>query len=346
MKRILVYLSVALVILGLVTFLFLPLLREPLAITGYDGPVATFNDVESSTIPQVDIDSGMWIKTVTPTRISIYPVSWDIGDVLTPCGLRAEIQSVPNVLSQEVIDTVSKSVIDEVAETNTTTTVEIVKAKCNMGIAIATYEGGLATIRDVTFWIELQDNADSIFSSADDRFAYFVDIYLRDTAEEQGSMTVHPSAEGAGFDTDPITEEEVPQWLIDAGYQTSGSKMTHIRFPLEVLTAVPILIPGIPPVREESNTEWDIGFDVILTAKWVHVADYKDFNFPDLPDFWGTLLDAIAQFVWYIAGISVSIVVIAKVKDPRYIALLLGLTWMLVFWQTGVFTDILGALGV
>ena len=344
MKRILVIGAVVgVIVLLLGVFLAIPTTRRNFAITGYDGPVGGFVDVEWDFVQEQDFEAGAAVKIVAPTDAQIYLVTPDWMDILICTGLRAEMQVVPNVLSQEVIDTISKSVLDEEAETNTTTTVEIWKAKCNLGLTVETWEGGLAQIKDVTFWLELQDNADSIFSSATDRYAYIVEVYNRNQVLKEGSMTVVPTAQGAGFVPTTITEEEVPQWLIDAGYQASGSQMTHIKIPIKILSAVPIQSGN---VRLESYTTWDIGFDVIMTAKWVHVSDYKEWGWPELPDFWGTLLDAIAQFAWYIAGIVVSIVVILKVKDPRYIALLLGIMWLVVLWQTGALHQLIGWFGL
>ena len=337
MNRNLVYIIVGLVLIGLLLVVFFPLVGFKFAITGYDGPVGGFTgEIEW---PDKDIvDPSLIIEEVNPTFAMIYPNVADIFDVFIPCGLRAELQAVPNVITQEVIDTVYKSVVDETAGTNTTTTVEIVKAKCNFGVTISTYSGGLDEIEDVTFWIELQDNADSIFSSAEDRYAYFVEFYTRSLAVGQGYMTVVPSAQGANFVPVSIEKEDVPQWLLDAGYTTSASQFVHVKIPLRVLSAVPFL-SGL--VREESYVTWDIGFDVILTGMWEHVADLKDWDWPEIPDFWGLLLDAIGQFLWYIAGIVLSIVVIAKVRDPRFIAVLLGIIWLLVLWQVGVFDLIL-----
>jgi len=345
MRRPIIILIVAVFILLIIAPIALPFIfGGQFAITGYDGPVARIIDIDHT------FDEGFgeaYVEYIGATDAVVYPTGiTDFLDVLIPCGLRAEIMAAPNVLSYEVIDEVTENIIDKEAETNTTKIWEVQKVKCSMSVVIETYGGGLADIYgDVIFWIQINDNSDSIFSTADEKFAYIVNVYTRDKVFEEGSMTVVPTAAGFDFELTAVETVPPPQWIIDGGYTSSLEQFKVIKFPIKILNAVPILAPGLPPVRYESYVQFDIGIDIFLFGYWEQTKDYREFEWPELPDFWGDLLETIVPFLWYFFGIVVTVLVIWKLKNPGYIIPILIGVWALVLLQTGFIVDMLESIG-
>lgn len=328
-----------------VLFLLIPFTLPFFAISGYDGPVAQIVDIDH-TYDEEFIGSGLG-EYINPTEAAVYPMTTDLLDIITPCGLRMEIMGIPNVLSSEIIDEITEIILDPEAGTNTTKIWEVQKVKCSMSATITTYGGGLADIwGDVEFWIQVNDNSlNSMFSTADENFAYIPNIYTRTQAVTEGHMNVVPTAGSYDFDRTSVDEEETPQWIIDGGYSSNVGKYRTVKFPLKVLSAVP-LFGGIPPMRTESYTTFDIGIDILLFGYWEQTKDYREWEWPELPDFWGDLLAGLIFFGWYIVGFVGSIVVIRFIRDPRGIAILLGILWFIVLWQTGFLAGILVQLGL
>jgi len=296
----------------------LPFMYGPLVVHGYDGPVAK--------IVEIDHDYPSEIVEVTDTHASVYPDTDDIMDLLISCGLRMEIQAAPNVLSQEVIDTLTKNVVDDVAKTNITKTVEVKKVKCDMTIHVSTYQGGLASALDTTFWIQVSDNAHSVFTNADNNIVWIAHIYTREVAIERGSMEFIPTSGGYTFPLTTVSKHPVPQWLIDAGYQPEGELFEVVKFPIRILSGVPSYT--FPNVRTESSVSFDIGFDCILVGEWREVHDYLEGEWLELPDFLGDLLAFLTLFAWVALGFLATILIFRYVPDLKVKLIATGIVWI------------------
>jgi len=329
-KLILVVVILALVLMGGIGLLTLT--TGPL-IHGYDGPVAAITEVEH------DYPSGIYpAVVVTPTHAEVYPQTAEITDLFVASGLRCEIMGAPNVGTSEVIDEVVKSVIDKEAKTNTTTTVQVQKVKCQMSVTAATYRGGLASVFGTTFWIQVEENAYSIFSNADNNIAYIVNIFNAEVPQERGNMEYVGMAKGYNFPITSVSKHPVPQWLIDAGYQPAGELFEVVKFPIEIMSGCPYfeLI-----TRVESDITFTIGIDVILIGEWVQIKDWIDWELPEPEDqIW--LIVVILLAVVGVAGTVLIVVRLGGKFHPVLLFIFVAVCWVpLILW---IGLDIVGTL--
>ena len=324
-KIILVVVILALVLMGGIGLLTLN--PAPL-IHGYDGPVAQIVDIDAP-----DYGEGVnenYREVVTPTHAEVYLDIMDILDTLTPCGLRVEIMGAPNVGTSEVIDEISRSVIDKEAKTNTTTMVQVQRIKCQMSVTVATYRGGLASTPGATFWIQVEENAYSIFSNADNNLAYVTAIFNAEVPQERGSMEYVGIAKGYNFPPTTVSKHPMPQWVIDAGYQPTGELFEVVKFPIEIMSGVPTYEWL---VRTESDVTFTIGIDVTLIGEWVQVKDWIDWELPepDDIDIWLIVLILLA-----LVGVVGSVFIIVRLGGRFHPILLLffvAVCWIpLVLW--------------
>jgi len=330
-KLILIVVILALVLMGGIGILTLT--SQPL-IHGYDGPVAHLVEVEH------EYPSGINpTVTVTPTYASVEPRA--IIEPLEPliaCGLRCEIMAAPNVGDSEVIDTLTRSVIDKEAGTNTTTTVQVQRIKCQMSVTVVTYGGGMASAYPTIFWIQVEENAYSIFSNADNNLAYIVNIFNAEVPQERGNMEYVGIAKGYNFPPTTVSKHPVPQWVIDAGYQPAGELFEVVKFPIEILSGCPYL-EWI--TRVESDITFTIGIDVTLIGEWVQVKDWIDWELPDPTDqMWLIVLILLA-----LVGVVGSVFIIVRLGGRFHPILLLffvAVCWIpLILW---VSMDLIGKL--
>ena len=329
---------IALGIVALLIVVFVGGRMSSLVIHGYDGPVATIVDIDAP-----DYGEGAnenYRELVTDTHAHVYLDGLDPIGIFAPCGLRMEIQAAPNVISSEIIDTLTRNVIDTVAKTNTTTTVEVQRVRCDMQVHVTTYEGGLASCYGATVWIQVEENAYSIFSNADNNIAWIAHIYTRDAATEIGSMEFIPTSAGYTFPLTTVSKHTVPQWLRDSGYSASGELFEVVKFPIEILSGVPYL--GWI-TRHESSISFDIGFDVILVGEWKEVHPYLEGGWPDPTELDPTWL--IITILLSIVGVAGSVLIVVRLGGrfhPVLLFIFVALTWVpLILWLG---TDLIGKL--
>lgn len=312
---------IILIIIGMtVTSIVLPTFM----ISGYDGPVASVEKIDH-TYDQEYTGTGM-AEYVNPTEAAVYPTVTDLADIFVSTGLRIEIMALPNILTSEVIDTIEQSISVETGTgTNdlgerytdyeiTNKTWEVKRVECSMEVTVRTYSGGLADVYgDVVFWIQLEDNTNSIFSTADESIAFFVNVYTRDAIEKTGAMDVVPSAGGYDFDLTSIESTPVPQWVIDSGYTTKSNLFRTVQFPLKVLSGAPYL--GVVPFvdlgrRYESSATWDIGIDVTLIGEWKQVKTTR---------VWKSGVDEPESLDWLVPYIVILVGLICTVVAGRFV---------------------------
>jgi len=305
-------------------------------ISGYDGPVAQIVDIDH-TYDEEYTGTGS-TSYVNPTEAAVYPTVTDLADLFVSTGLRMEIMALPNILTTEVIDTIDQSVtkvtdtgtIDGEGYTDyltTNKTWEVKRVTCNMQVTVRTYSGGLADVwGDVVFWIQLDNNANSMFTTAAESIVFFVNVYTRDAVEKTGTMDVVPSAGGYDFDLTSMASTPVPQWVIDSGYTTNANLFRTVQFPLKVLSGAPYLQVV---TRFESSATWDIGIDLILIGEWEQVKTTRVWDAGvDEPEDW---FDAIIAFLlliaWVIVGFAATIVIFRFVPGMKMKLIAVGVVW-------------------
>jgi len=313
----------------------------PIAIIGYDGPVATIESVDHN---YFDTLSGP-IVDVQKSAASIDPGTPDYMDAFTQCGLKFTIQSTPVVFgTPEKINEVVEFTVDDVAQTNISKTWNVYEVELRMGVTIETYHGGLQFSPGATFWIELINNEQSIFSTSDEQIAYFVQVYTNQPSEIVGSIEVYGEDQGYSFDRFPLTTTTVPQWILDGGYTPEAGSCTHIKFPIQLISAAPSLFAT---TRTEAEIEIHLSVMVILFGMWERVVPYIEWDNPLPPgvfDWLFELMAAIGVFLWVGLGLIGTIFIIMKVKNPTYVGVGLLILWGIILWQLGVFNVILEGL--
>lgn len=295
--------------------------RERLIVHGYDGPVAKIVEIDHSYSPRyVDVR-----ESISPNAAYVYPYAEDIHDLITETGLRLEIRSAPNVLKTIYIETITEAVVDKVAKTNMTKNWDVQRVKCSMGATVWTYEGGLGKCGRTDFWVTLEDNADSIFSTLDEHYAFFVNIYNIDPVSIVGEIEVTPTAT-IDYVYDPLPADPVPQWIIDSGYTGEVNNHRTVKFPITVLNAQPVLTAEVIRAGESSATFY-IGFDVILVGYWEQTVDFREHRIPELPDLLEDLLAFLTLFFWVALGFIATILVFRFVPDWKMKLLATGIVW-------------------
>lgn len=325
-------------------------------ISGYDGPVARIVDIDH-TYRDFYIGTDT-VEYINPNEAAVYPAISDLVDAFVATGLRAEIMALPNILTTEVIDTIEESVkVETDRGTNelgeewidyevTNKTWEVSRIECNMEVTIRTYSGGLADVYgDVVFWIQLDDNENSIFTTADESIVFFVNVYTRDEIEKTGTMDVVPSAGGYDFDLTSIESTPVPQWVIDSGYTTKSNLFRTVQFPLKVLSGAPYLSFI---TRYESSATWDIGIDVILIGEWEQVKTTRVWKAgvdePDLMD-----LAWLVPYIVILVGLICTIAAGKFVHNIPVLLLTIAVIWAVVagiLFTTGFFDEYFVAASV
>ena len=309
---------------------------KPLVIHGYDGPVATIHSMDDCYAD----DPMLTYRETHPTSSCVYPIAPDVFDIATQSGMRIEIQGGINVLSTEIIDTIEKYEIDDATKTNITQTWEVQKVKCSMGITVATHSGGLADTPGVTWWIMVEENAYSVFSTAEESEAYIINVYTRELTLTEGDLEVVPTAKGADFPIVPIAEVDAPQWLLDSGYTSNLRLFDIIKFPIQVLRGHAAIAYNPLPYRIDAYSTFDIGLDIILFGYWEQVKDVRDWGWPEWPNLFRDLANALIL----IGGVVISVIILWKV--PRYWKIVgLAVVWLLIGVYFGWFDSILGVLG-
>ena len=295
------------------------------AIHAYDSPIARVTEIESSTYdiyePTYEVK-----RLVFDNEARIYPVVPDALDLNTMTGVRIEIRSAPNVLGKTFIETITVAEVDKVAKTNKTRNWDVHRVKCSMGATIWTYEGGVAKCGQTTFWITLSTNPNSIFSTTDDHYDYFVNVYNIDPVAIVGEMEVTPSATGDYVYT-PLGTGSVPSWITESGYTGEITSHKTIKFPITLLNAQPVVVAEVVRTGESSAT-FNIGFDVILFGYWEQSVDYREWEIPEPDDWLEALITFFTLFAWVVLGFIATILIFRFVPDLKMKLLAIGIVWV------------------
>ena len=320
MNRNTIILIASVIILSIVVMTALPFLGL-LAIHSYDSPVATIESVETGVS-----DSTLWTVEKGLSSALIYPDTSDLWDAFSSCGLKFTIQSAPVVYGEaEKIDEIVEYVVDDSAKTNMTKTWEVHEIELRMGVTIETYQGGLQASPSAIFWIELENNDASIFSTADEQYAYFVQVYTNQPADIVGVITSYGEESGWSFDRTAIGTDPVPQFVLDAGYTPAAEDCAHVKFPVELLSAAPTTI--VATSRAESRITLHISIMVILFGMWERVVPYVEWVPPVIPDLLGDLVAFLIPLIYLIIGFASTIVIFMKVPDVKIKIIAVVLVW-------------------
>jgi hypothetical protein len=301
-----------------------------LAIHAYDSPVAQITEIEHNYSPRyVDVR-----ESIAPNAAHVYPYALDIHDLLTETGLRIEIRSAPNVLSKTFIERITVAEEDHAAKTNKTRNWDVHRVKCSMGVTIWTFQGGVASCGQTTFWITLSTNPNSIFSTTEDHYDYFVHVYNIDPVVIVGEMEVTPTAT-ADYVYDPFGTGSVPGWIRESGYTGEITSHKKIRFPVIVLNAQPVLLAEVIRTGESSAT-FNIGFDVILFGYWEQTVDYREWKIPEPDDWLGMLIMFLTLFAWVVLGFIATILIFRFVPDLKMKLLATAIVWAVLLAVYGI----------
>lgn len=330
-KQLLAIVALLLILGVLVGWVLLPKTHIPsFDIHGYDSPVARITDMED----RYDSDPLLTYRRIEDNAAYVYPISLDFLDAVTMCGARIEIKSAPNVLSTTFIETITESVVDDVAKTNETRNWDVHRVRCSMGATIWTYEGGVASCGQTTFWITLSTNPNSIFSTTEDHYDFFVNVYNIDPVAIVGEMEVTPTATGDYVYT-ALGTGSVPSWIRDSGYTGEINSHKTIKFPVTLLNGEPI-VWGI--VRTESSATFNIGFDVILFGYWEEIVEYREWKLPPIPDLFRDLLTFLTLMAWVIVGFIATILIFRFVPGWKLKLLATGIVWLVLLAIYGIDT--------
>jgi len=215
-----------------------------------------------------------------------------------------------------------------------------------MGVSVRTDGTGLATVKDVKFWIKLTENSYSVFQDADESAACILEVRTYDDAYESDSslVDVKPMSTGYSFPLTTIATSPVPEWMVDSGYTGNLNNFKSVKFAVEVVEMTPSSF--FLNLRNEVQAEWFIEIDVLLFGYWEVVSPYVEFGGggSDAPDLLAQLLAFLLQTSWIIGGFIIMVAVLYfapgryKVIGPVVfvVFLLMGL---------GVFEVFLGASG-
>jgi len=333
-----------LLILGIIlvaTFggFYLIAVERPLVmIHGYDGPTATIIDVESD----ADRSGSTWIESISPSSASAYPPNPDLLDLIVSCGTHMTIQSAPVVANTEVLDEITVAYVDEEKKTNMTKTWSIQEVECHMGVTVETYKGGLMDTLSTIYWVKLEKNALSVFSTADESEAYIIQVFAYDVGDKTGSIEVTGEDKGFSFDLTSLENVNIPDWILESGYTENLQFFSKVKFPIEVLEAAPTNLGGL--ARGESKIDLHLSVMVLLFGEWERTVKYVDWKGADNPDpfawLW-ELIAAIVTFLWFIIGIVGTVIIAWKVPDPKFKAIGIIILWGVVLWQTGTLAMIM-----
>lgn len=283
-------------------------------ISGYGGIVSSIIDVDHDYSDAKTYNTGL-IAGVDPVAYyNPYPITSN------PTGVRIEIQGKVNLdENKKFLPDVNKTT-DNGDGTYTHTMVSASIVTCQMGITFRTEGEGLDQTTAIDYTIKLEENQFDVFSGADDVESYILEVYTRGTAIKNTSLIqVRPASGGYTFPMTPISTGDAPQWIIDAGYQSSVSKLKVVSFEVSLDKATPSNFWGIG--RAEVTAVMDIGIDVLVFGYWEETGTNKDWKPPkdDVGFLAGLLLgladlmDVMGPMVMMITIIAVAIVIVVVI---------------------------------
>jgi len=301
-------------------------------ITGYDGITSEFVDIEhgyTDATQSISITSAsMRPKTVLDNGL--------ISNLLTPTGLRAELQQ-PSVFGSRLdwSDTIRETTKDLGSYTTLQKTWEAHIVQAQMGVTIRTDGVGVATVNNVIFWIQLEENSYSVFTDATESIAFIIEVYTYDEATESNVdlIDVDPASGSYTIPLTSVETEPIPSWITESGYTGALQNFKKVNFPLKVIEATPGHVLGW--ARTETQVTFHLQMDILLFGYWEVVSEFKEWIEPDLPDPIADLIEFIIQFLGLIIGLVCTIVILWKVPDWRVKAVGIIFVWALVGWQLG-----------
>lgn len=305
---------------------------------GYDGIVASMHSVEHHYGDGlVREDNGLYYMGIDPYA-TVYGV-----EIPMETGIRCSITApqAKGSLEFDPVEWWEKVMIDGVSY-NQSTRREAHRYNFQMTARIETYGNGFDTISDVTFWIAVENNDFSIFTSGDEVAVAIINVYTVDVpvvAQKGVDIDFEPKAGGADFaiySSDGEKMTSVPDWLQESYVLENFEKFSDIRFPIHVLSATPGNDWG---ARVDCQVEFTIGLDVEVVGEWKQLRPWRDVVQPE-PDktIWEMLLEFledpfafIGTVIWVIVGFVGTVLVLKFVPDPRFKLVGVAAIWGAVF---------------
>ncbi|MHA1812737.1 MAG: hypothetical protein ACTSYX_04800, partial [Candidatus Thorarchaeota archaeon] len=219
-----------------------------------------------------------------------------------------------------------------------------------MTAVLETYGDGWVSIKDVKFWILLENNAFSVFTSADETAVAVLNVYTSERPEigQQGKK-LDFDPEGGGYDLPLYTAEgqkvsSVPDWLQDEYAVENLKRLQTVRFPITVIEAAPTTVSFFDWSRVECQAVITLGIDVLLFGQWEELRPYHKVEPPE-PDktWWDMLQDWLEEnspslmgILLLVIGLVFTVIVFRFVPDWRMKLVAVAVVWLiLLLWFAG-----------
>lgn len=176
-------------------------------------------------------------------------------------------------------------------------------------VTIVTEGDGTDVAFNTKFVLEIQENDYNMFEKADHTMAYIIEVFTISTDPNPGFVELSPVDSAHFFDTDVVTREPVPAWILDMGYTEYLGESVDVSFELEVTMAQPGHWMTIN--RVDKKAYFTIGVDVLMFGHWVSAAPFQSPN--PTPSWLALLLDDIQAGMLLIGGGIVIVGVFAAV---------------------------------
>lgn len=293
----------ALIVLAII---LIPFISSGVVVSGYDGIVSEVVGVQYTPREGIDgttVDYG-------GTYISIDEQYGTGHEVFGPTGLRASVSGGVGIDESEVIYEASEPLANGGYKLW-----KVSEVKCTMGLSIVTIPQGNSPVTDVRFTFQLTENQFSVFSTADQQYAFIIGVSTQSVPQVQGGQMVTSVMEsGHNFALNPVAVHEPPAWVEESGFTDILSNFAIVQFDVTVIQATPSF-PFLAP-RIEAEIGYDIEVDVIVFGFWEVVQDVNDYDIqPDpnpfawLGEFFGSLGDGAVGLVQG-AGIVILVIVV------------------------------------
>jgi len=329
MNRNIIFLIVF-VIIALIGLSFIIPIILPFSTSGFGGISSNVQSLDNSYA-----DASQYTYSGSITSYGAFMDFTSSTTMFFPCDLRLELGQ-PSFKGR--ITDYSKTITVEGDDAKITRTYEVSIASFQMGLSFRTSGRGIGPVMDSTFWIEVTENAYSVFEDADAVEAYILEVVTIKPAEYGFIQLadVTPSAGGFKFDLESLSNDHVPQWILDSGYQGVISQFKDVRFP--------VVINRLGPyydviTRAENQVSLFLELRVLCFGFWEVVAPYDPWvpgaiwqgYFPWLND----LFLGLQLIIGAIFGLIVTVAVVRIPVHPIIKVIALGILWVAVFVAFG-----------
>ena len=297
---------------------------------GVDIPIdyktVTYSAISNKIILDVNLASAAsWIEANDPTGLTVsisQPQQYQVG---TPVQTATVNSRFENETGNYTVSKYFKSTI----------------ITMQMSIEFQTSGWGLEFIRSLTYWIQLQQNPNTVFQKANSSFAAILDVVTHDIPTTNGgTWTISPDASGFDLPLTSLSTVPVPEWVSQMNYTDTISNLAIVKFPVSVVKAAPSSTFGGWRVDGDLLLKLDI--DVLLLGEWIQVRPWHATELPPPPP---NPFAAVGAALMVLFGLVVTIALLVKVPDPKFKVVGLVIVWLVIAWWLGWINALIGAMG-